>query len=220
MHPTFLFTVLAALAGVLWEPEASRAPVPGPRGGRVIAYTLDPAKSVVRWVGRNVVGRTHTGTLKIANGSLSLADGALAAASFVVDMRTLDVDGGGEPKLVTHLKNEDFFDVARYPSAAFVFKSARPMPPGSPEGGPGKAMVEGELTIKGITHPVRFPAAVTTHSKRITATAALVIDRAKWEIKYGSGSFFSDLGDDMIRDEVELHIEVVAKEARQPQSAP
>lgn len=109
-------------------------------------------------------------------------------------------------KLATHLKSADFFDVANYPTSTFEVTKVEPV-----TGQAGVTHnVTGNLTIKGIAKQITFPANVTLSGNELTAKATFTIDRSQWEVKYGSETFYSNLGNGVIKNEVELSIDVVA----------
>ena len=171
-----------------------------------VAYTVVSSDSVLNWRGAKAVGDFHTGTIDITEGALEVVDGSLVSGRFVIDMTTInstDLSGGMANRLVGHLKSDDFFSVEAFPSAELVITSAEPT-------GNGQYAVTGDLTIKGITHPIEFVATATEADGQLTAAADIVFDRALYDVRFGSGAFFSDLGDDLINDEIEISVEVVA----------
>ncbi len=168
-------------------------------------YEVATSESTVTWIGRKVTG-DHNGTVQLKNGNLKYEKGQLVGGSFEVDMTTIDnsdLSGEWKDKLVGHLKSDDFFGVDKYPTAKFVVTRAIPQ-------GPNKYKVVGDMTIKGITHPIQFIANTEEQGNAIVSTAKLTIDRSKYNIRYGSGSFFDDLGDKTIYDEFDLNIKIVS----------
>ena len=161
---------------------------------------IDLAKSKVNWVGKKVTGQ-HEGTINFSEGSLSFKKDALVNGNFTVDMTSITVTdlkaGEGKENLEGHLKADDFFGTAKYPTAKLVFKTI-----GKKSG--GVYSVTADLTIKVITNEVKFNITVGKN----TATAALKVDRTKFDIKYKSGSFFEGLGDKAISDEFELAVDL------------
>lgn len=158
---------------------------------------VDVANSSVAWVGKKVAGQ-HNGDIKIKSGSLNLDGDKLTGGTIVIDMttiNTLDLEGKSKGGLETHLKSDDFFGVNNYPTAEIVITKAVPQ-------GPGKYKITGDLTIKGTTKQIKFNASMSGN----TATADLVVDRSEFNIRYGSGSFFDDLGDKTIYDDFELSV--------------
>jgi polyisoprenoid-binding protein YceI len=114
-------------------------------------------------------------------------------------------DAGTNQKFVGHLKSDDFFSVANYPVAKFEITS---MAPGSTN---GEYNVKGNMTIKGKTNEISFPAKVSLNNGMVKALGTVKLDRTRWDIKYGSGKFFEGLGDKMIYDEFEVTFDISAK---------
>ncbi|MCJ8211291.1 YceI family protein [Mucilaginibacter sp. RS28] len=170
-------------------------------------YKVNSAKSNIDWSGKKVLG-SHNGSIKIASGAVVTNGNVPVSGNFVIDMRSmsnkdLDAENGG--KLLGHLKSDDFFGVEKYPTAQFVATQITPA-------GNGVVNVTGNLTIKGITNQVSFPANYTISGNTLTATAKEVkVDRTKYNIKYGSKSFFESIGDKAINDEFLLDITLVAE---------
>lgn len=160
---------------------------------------IDVKKSNIEWVGKKVTGQ-HNGDLKFKSGSISFKKGKLVAGSFVINMNsinTLDLEGEYKQKLDGHLKDVDFFGVEKHPTAKLIFKKVKDLTK-------GKYEITANLTIKKITKPVTFEATVTKNS----LTSTFKIDRTLYDIKYGSGSFFSDLGDKTIDNEFDVKVNV------------
>lgn len=171
---------------------------------------FDPSASVVKWEGKKVTGK-HDGLIKLKSGELTMAGGELTAGEFIFDMASITntdlKDAEYNTKLVTHLKSEDFFNVAKYPTAVFKVKSAKSVP-----GFVGPTYtVTGDLTIKDKTNEISFPVVVQTKDGKTTATANITIDRTKWEVKYGSGKFFPGLGDKLIYDDFVIDVALSTK---------
>jgi polyisoprenoid-binding protein YceI len=170
------------------------------------ALTVDVQKSNIVWKGYKVTG-SHYGNVKIKSGSLNMEDGKLTGGSFEIDMNSItcdDLKGDSNGKLVGHLKSDDFFGVAKYPTAKFVITQAIPY------GTPGSYKIVGNLTIKETTKQVKFMADVVGENGMITASADLKVDRSDFNVRYGSGSFFDNLGDKTIYDEFDLQVKLVA----------
>jgi len=155
-------------------------------------------KSKINWVGKKVTGQ-HEGTISFQDGSLEFKSNKLVGGSFTVNMTSVNVTdlkaGEGKEKLEGHLKSPDFFGTEKYTTASLDFKKVTSK-------GKGVYTVTADLTIKGITKPVTFDIAVTANS----ATTSFKVDRTKYDIKYGSGSFFDNLGDKVISDEFDLTV--------------
>ncbi|WP_300564673.1 YceI family protein [Flavobacterium sp.] len=156
---------------------------------------VDVAGSKINWVGKKVTGE-HTGTINLKEGALVFKGKELVGGNFTADMNsinTTDLEGKMKANLDGHLKADDFFGVDHFPTATLVFKSI------------GKKSkdtytVTADLTIKGITKPITFDVLVNKNM----ATSKLAVDRTKYDIKYGSGSFFEGLGDKTISDNFDL----------------
>lgn len=155
--------------------------------------------STVTWKAYKVTG-SHTGTVDLKSGSLSFEGDQLSGGEFEVDMTTLvstDLEGDSKGKLEGHLKSDDFFSVDKFNTSKLVFTNVKATGKNSYE-------VTGDLTIKGITKPVVFD--VSIYGSKATAT--LKVDRTKYDVKYGSGSFFENLGDKTIYDEFDLVVDL------------
>ncbi|MEZ4995824.1 MAG: YceI family protein [Saprospiraceae bacterium] len=168
---------------------------------------VDTSASYIVWKGYKVTG-SHTGKVMIKNGDLQFDEaGALAGGGFEIDMTTInceDLQGEWADKLVGHLKSDDFFGVATYPTAKFVITSV------VSRGKPGEYKIVGDLTIKETTKEIKFNALLNEVDGKNVATADITIDRSEFDVRYGSGSFFDNLGDKTIYDEFELSINLVA----------
>lgn len=161
---------------------------------------VDVTKSTINWVGKKVTG-AHEGTITLKEGALVFKGKKVVNGNFTVDMTTInttDLDGKGKTNLDGHLKSDDFFGVEKFPTATLVFKTIG-------EKGKGVYAVTADLTIKGKTEPIKFDLTVAGN----TATTSLNVDRTKYGIQYGSGSFFDNLGDKTINDEFELKVKLV-----------
>lgn len=155
-------------------------------------------KSKINWVGKKVTGQ-HQGTINLQDGILEFKGAKLTGGSFTVNMTSLtntDLKAGeGKEKLEGHLKSPDFFGTEKFPTSSIEFKKITPK-------GKGNYTVVADLTIKGITNPVTFDLAVSVDK----ATTSFKVDRTKYDIKYGSGSFFDNLGDKVISDNFDLTV--------------
>lgn len=164
---------------------------------------LDTEKSSLEWLGKKVTGE-HSGTISLKEGYVVMKGKNLKGGEFVIDMSSIvntDIeDAEYKAKLEGHLKSEDFFGVEKYPTAKLVIKKSSSFKK-------DKASVMGELTIKDITLPIEFE--VEKSGEKMMAT--VVVDRSKYDIRYGSGSFFEGLGDKMIYDDFTLAVTLVTK---------
>jgi polyisoprenoid-binding protein YceI len=164
-------------------------------------YTADLAASTIEWTGFKPTG-SHTGTINISSGDLSTIDGKISGGSFTVDMASLK-DSEGSGKLEGHLKSPDFFDVEKHPTATFEITGL--------EEAEGNLMLSGNLALKDAKNNVTFPVSVAHVNDSITLISeTFTIDRSKWNVTYGSKSFFDNLGDKFINDDIELKVRVKA----------
>lgn len=167
-----------------------------------VIYTVDTAASSLAWTGAKAVGDSHSGTINLLDGQLVGNGDTFVSGKFNIDMTSIaDVDGNA--RLEGHLKSDDFFGVETFPTASLEILSATP-------NGDGGYDVVANLTMKDITNELTFPATVDIADGTLSGTASIVFDRALWDVRYGSGSFFSDLGNDLINDEIELEVTLVA----------
>lgn len=161
--------------------------------------TIKTSDSKIEWIGKKVTG-SHQGTLNFKDGFLTFDNGRIAAGEFTVDMNSLavtDLEGKGKANLEGHLKSDDFFGVANHATAKLVIKSTNKFD--------NKYSVKADLTIKGQTHPVAFDFIIDGNK----ATTTVKVDRTKYGIRYGSGSFFDNLGDKAIDNEFELKVNII-----------
>lgn len=158
---------------------------------------INASKSTIHWVGKKVTGE-HSGTVALKSGALVFKGKVLAGGNFIVDMTSLtatDLTGEYLGELNGHLKADDFFGTDKFPTSTLVFKNIAAK-------GNGVYTVTADLTIKGKTNPTTFDITV----KGDTATTSFKINRTKYDIKYGSGSFFEGLGDKTIYDDFDLTV--------------
>lgn len=174
---------------------------------KFIADNVDVAASVLNWKGSKPTG-THNGTVALKSGSLELKNGKLTGGVFVVDLssiKCLDLAGtDGAGKLEGHLKGEDFFDVAKYPTSTFTITKVK--------NNGGKLAVTGNLQIKDVTKSITIPAMISTENGVTTFKSEVFnINRADFNVKYGSKSFFDNLKDKFIDDMMEMSFVVKTK---------
>lgn len=175
-------------------------------------FTVDPTLSVIRWTGRNLFNH-HSGSLRLQSGSIQLRNGQLHDASFVIDMETItceDIPNAAmNTLLISHLKNADFFETSRHPTATFVSQRAEPII-GASEGRPN-FLLHGSLNLRGITKEITFPIVVAfSDENQLTGQGTLDLDRTEFGSTYGSGRFFQFLGKHVVNDHVHLHLKIQA----------
>lgn len=198
---SILFAALIALIALAGQ-SFTVNPVNSPATAKI-----DTQNSSVQWKGYKVTGQHH-GVVNIKSGELKFDEsGTLIGGSFAIDMTTitnLDMSGSGKEKLEGHLKSDDFFGVANFPTAKFVITKA------IPRGKPGEYKIVGNITIKETTKEIKFDAKLAEAGNKVTAIADVRIDRSDFNVRYGSGSFFDGLGDKTIYDEFDLSIKLTA----------
>lgn len=172
-------------------------------------YVANVAESIIEWKGFKPTG-THTGTIALDTGILKTDDGRLQSGTFLIDMTSIAVTdleaGDGKESLESHLKGtvqgkeDHFFDVKKFPTAAFEITGTESI-------AAGNTRLSGNLTIKGQKHNISFPVKITHDGDFMTMESeAFTIDRTKWGVNYGSKSVFDDLGDKFVNDDMELKI--------------
>lgn len=169
-----------------------------------LKYTANIEKSTIEWQGYKPTG-SHKGTIDIKSGAFNTNDGKIQGGNFVIDMSSIK-ESNNNARFEGHLKSPDFFDVEKFPTAGFEITSL--------EDKNGNIMLSGNLTLKDIKNNITFPIKVTYQEDTLTLTSdVFTIDRSKWNVRYGSKSFFDDLKDKFINDDIELKITVKAKKS-------
>jgi polyisoprenoid-binding protein YceI len=163
-------------------------------------YNAVTEKTTLSWTGEKVTGQ-HTGTIKLKSGSLTIKDNKIVGGEFDIDMTTIK-DSDGSERLEGHLKSGDFFDAANFPLSKLVIKESTPFEKGT-------GVAKGTLTIKGVTNPVEIKATMQKKDDGVWFFTNIDIDRTKYGVKYGSGSFFDNLGDKTIYDEFRIKVNLL-----------
>lgn len=170
---------------------------------------VDLTASLMTWKGTKP-GGAHDGTVAFKPSTLVVENGTITGGEFTIDMASIKVLDIKDPKkagnLAGHLTSDDFFDVAKYPTSTFVITSV--------DSKDGKLAVTGNLTIKDVTKSITIPASLTEADGVYSFTSdKFNIDRADFNVKYGSKKFFDNLKDKFIDDLVEMSFEVKTKAA-------
>ncbi len=169
-------------------------------------FEVVAAQSNLDWTGRKLTG-SHNGTIDIKEGTLSTMEGSLTGGKFIIDITSIKVLDITDPvtnaQFAGHLASNDFFASAHYPEAKFVFTSVVPTRSEN-------YLINGDLTIKGITHPILFNAMLNISGNVLIASGKLNLDRTLYGMKFRSGNFFRNLGDAMIYDEFEVNVNIAA----------
>lgn len=170
-------------------------------------YVADPTASKIEWTGKKLTGE-HNGEIKLAAGELIFLKQKLSGGSFEMDMASINctdiTDAKSNKRFVDHLKSEDFFSVKRYPLSRFVITSVTCK-------SDRECDITGSLTIKDKTNAITFPAKLQRKDDKLVATAMMTFDRSKYDIKFGSQSFYENLGDKLVYDDVDISIILTLK---------
>ena len=193
------------LAGLVAVAVMVSASAFGP-GKKATTYKVDTQKSVLNWNGKKVTGE-HSGTIKLSDGMMMVDGGKLTGGTFTFDMNSIVntdlTDAGYNAKFIGHMKSDDFFNTTKFPTSTFKVTKV------TPKGGDAYD-ITGNMTIKGITNAVTFPATVKMAGNTITADGKATLDRTKYDIRYGSKSFFENIGDKAIYDDFTVEMKLVA----------
>ena len=169
-------------------------------------YVMDNDNSSIKWTGRELSTKSHYGSLQMKNGSLTVNTDGTVNGIIKIDMTTIDCEdlqGRSKASLERHLRSDDFFSVESHPIATLTFKS---------EGGIGagnKLAFNGDLEIKGISHPISFESEVKSVDPKVTALVDMTFDRSKYNVRFRSGTFFQNLGDKLIYDDIEITVDII-----------
>jgi polyisoprenoid-binding protein YceI len=176
-------------------------------------FVVDTMNSKVEWKGYKIFkseNTSHFGTIKFESGDVTVKEGKLESGKFVADMNSLtseDLKNDAEnlEKLNGHLKSGDFFEVEKFPTASYEITKVTPSAEGD-----YNTVLEGNLTVKGITKPVQFKANVSVKEGLVSiATEPKDIKREEFGVK-----FQAPAENGVIKDEVTLQINVKALEKK------
>jgi len=169
-------------------------------------FKANTKKSLIKWTGKKITG-AHTGTISISSGNLEVEDGRIVGGDFDIDTRSIVITDIEDPEMnaqfANHLFSDDFFSVEKFPIASFTITNVTPM-----EG--NSSRIDGLLTIKGITHSLSFDSKVDIQGNAVAAVGEIIVDRTKYEMKFRSGNFFKNLGDNLIYNEFKLQLNLEA----------
>ena len=160
---------------------------------------INTEKSTLKWIGEKITTSQHSGSLDFKSGEMTIKDGLVVSGNFIVDMTSIsveDISGSGKKRLEGHLKSDDFFSVDKHDKALLSIKGSKKTDKGF--------LVDANLTIKDLTHPIQF----NMVSIEGGYNADLVFDRSKYNVRFRSGSFFENLGDKLIIDDIVLSSEL------------
>jgi len=171
-------------------------------------YSIDTAQSVITWKGSMLLAskEEHVGYVHLSEGELMVEKGQLVGGKVEINMRTIEYkDKENKNTPIQHLKSPDYFDVEKFPVSKIIITSV--------SSASGKTIkVSGDLTIKDVTRPVSFPAKMEIKDGILTAEGRLIIDRTDWGIRYRSGKFYDVLADEIVSDDIEFYMKIVANQ--------
>ena len=166
------------------------------------AVNINKSASSIGWLAKKVTGE-HNGTVGISAGALNVDGNKLVGGNFTIDLKSikdLDItDANYNQKFIGHISSGDFFEVEKFPTATFVITKV------------AGNQVTGNLTVKGITKSITFPAEIAVKGGKVTAKANITIDRTDFNIRYGSKKFFESIGDKAIYDDFALKVSLVSE---------
>ena len=209
-----LVSTIACKGDAKNETDATSAKEVATPAAQATTYMVDTAVSTITWKGSKPAG-THEGTIQVQSGTMQVTDDNNITGSFVIDMNSItvtDLEGDGKANLEAHLKGnaegkeDHFFNVAKHPTASFEITGV------TKEG--NARMMQGNLTIKGVSKNIEFPVAYTVGGDTMTlGSKTFTIDRTQWGIEFMSKSVFDDLKDKFISDDMEITISIKATKA-------
>ncbi|MES2139247.1 MAG: YceI family protein [Bacteroidota bacterium] len=181
-----------------------------PADKHLTTYNVDTKATTSTWLAKKVTGQ-HDGKINVSKGSVTNDHNTITGGTIEFDMNSITctdlTDKEWNDKLVGHLKSDDFFSTEKNPTAKFEITKVVAVATLKPE---NDFNVTGKLTIKGITNEITFPAKIKMDEKTMVVIAKILVNRTKFDIKYGSASFFESIGDKAINDEFELNVNLVA----------
>jgi polyisoprenoid-binding protein YceI len=170
-------------------------------------FKVNNEKSLVEWIGRKVTG-AHNGTIEVKEGTFAFENNNLLSGKFVINTKSIKIldieDAETNAQFAGHLASDDFFNSDQFPESVFEITHAEP-------GDNNIYNVTGNLTIKGITHPVDVILQIVKTDNVAVLDAKIVIDRTKFNIKFRSANFFTNLGDTLIYNNFDLNVHLVAE---------
>ena len=208
----FLMPVLLG-AALLAAPAAFAHTAPAKVAAKgIVEYKLQPQLSTLGWEGKAVT-HGHVGTMQFTSGDLQVDGNQIVGGTVTVNMKSMKAtditDAENHAKFVGHMSSDDFFGAEKFPTSTFKITSVKPIAGAAANA--NNATITGDMTIKGVTQSISFPAKVGVKNGVAAATGKATIDRTKFGLKYGSKTFFDSIGDKAIYDEFTLDFNVVAK---------
>ena len=202
----YLFLVIAPLpfgcSKSVKEENKNTSAIPISYGEK---YKVDTSQSVVTWIGTMVLSpEDHIGYVYLSKGELVIEKGQLVGGTAEIDMNSIEYgDNESKNTPVRHLKSSDYFDVEKFPISTIAITKVDSVN--------GKNIkITGNLTIKGVTRFITFPAVIEVKDGIIKASGKVIIDRTQWGIRYKSGKFYDNLADNAVSDEVKFNMKIIA----------
>ncbi|MBE16450.1 MAG: YceI family protein [Dokdonia sp.] len=195
------------------ETEATEAKEAATAAATATKFNVDTQTSSIAWMGSKPTG-THNGTVDLSEGVVKV-EGDKITGTFIIDMTSIevqDLEGDQKANLESHLKGtaegkeDDFFNVNKYPTAVFTVTGVNDMN--------GKKMMEGNLTMKGEKKNISFPVSYQIKGDMMELTSEpFTIDRTNWGIEFMSKSIVDDIKNGVISDDMQLTINLKANKA-------
>ena len=171
---------------------------------------INTDKSNIKWEASKSNGSSHDGNIQMLNGIVKLDKNQIIGGNFIIDMNSIvctDIkDTSSNQYLISHLKNEDFFDTALFPEASMNIITVKKINNTNIE----NYLITADLTILDQTHPVEFLSSIIIKKGIAKAEGKISIDRAQYGIKYKSKTWYKDIGDRFINDIFYLYFSLVA----------
>lgn len=180
--------------------------------GGGLTFVVDTNDSKIRFTG-NGVGKNHPGKFRVSSGTVTVQDNKITGGSFVINMKSLEVEEEGEvfqTKLKPHLMSGDFFDAENFATSKFEITGIEPYESDGKDTSIVQGAnfnVSGNLTIKGETRNITFPARIELDDNTLKGEANFDIDRTQWKMNYGNDK---TLGDKFISETVNIELDIEA----------
>jgi polyisoprenoid-binding protein YceI len=176
-------------------------------------YLIDFKNSSITWHGEKVTGSGHDGNVRVSSGYVQVSKANVTEGKVKVDMNAITntdlKDAEMNSNLLNHLRSEDFFNTAKFPDANFEVTGVK-----AQKDDKGHThIVTGKLTVKGITQEISFPATIVTKDGQLSLNGEFAFDRSKFDVRYGSETFFGELGDKAINNDIKITFNLIAKKA-------
>ena len=206
-YTLLIIFLLAAGCGTVKDPEKSSKKLNQVSFEEGV-YSVVVDRTELSWIGKEISTKIHTGTLNLSDGTIQIIDENTINGNITIDMSSInvtDLQGRAKEMLEGHLRSADFFEVENYPNATLSFKSK------TYNKLKNQIDFEGQLTIKDISNPILFSATLLESSPYLRAKSILSFDRSKYDVRFRSGSFFENLGDKLILDDIDVNIMLVTE---------